>query len=347
MMMTVRSISIVLLWCIIISPIFLFGQSNSSVKISVDSASIGDPVNIEIRVVLPVDKTFTGLDFSDFRRIKNQIYLQDTILMEEYADIEILSFGEWKHEGFDAPVPADKIITKQENNQKVITNQITLAIYNAGSFRIPAPVPLFKETDIVNTAGESVLINIHLPHNLTQQDTVVFNPIKDIMKEKANLSDYMVYIYILIALLLMIAVGFYFYKLKNKKPKEEPKVEEIIIPCHEKAIMELRKLETLKLWQQGMIKEYQSGLTDIIRTYLMERYDINAPEMTTDEVVKSLASAQFDKKYNQELVNILQIADLVKFAKATPEENIHDSFMQKAVHFVENTKEISLPVKES
>lgn len=81
--------------------------------------------------------------------------------------------------------------------------------------------------------------------------------------------------------------------------------------------MELRKLEAQQLWQQGLIKEYQSGLTDIIRTYLMERYSINAPEMTTDEVMRSLTNALFDKKYNQELINILQIADLVKFAKAT------------------------------
>jgi len=34
----------------------------------------------------------------------------------------------------------------------------------------------------------------------------------------------------------------------------------------------------------------------------------------------------------------LQVADLVKFAKATPENNIHDQFMNEAVEFVKKTK---------
>ena len=341
-----RNIFAILLFWLLLTPDILYAQSASSVKISVDSAGLGDPVLLDIRVVLPGDKTFTGLNFSLYKQIKNQIYLQDTISMEALADIEILSFGDWKHEGIETPVPADKIKITQQSGQNIISNQITIAIYNTGQFSIPAPDPIFKESDNINTPGESAVLNIHLPQRLMQKDTVIFNPIKDIMKEKADFSDYLVYLYILIALLLMAIVGHYFYRLKHKKPKEIPKIEEIIIPCHEKAIMELRKLEAQQLWQQGLIKEYQSGLTDIIRTYLMERYSINAPEMTTDEVMWSLTNALFDKKYNQELINILQIADLVKFAKATPEENIHDSFMQKAVSFVENTKETRQTVKE-
>jgi len=38
------------------------------------------------------------------------------------------------------------------------------------------------------------------------------------------------------------------------------------------------------------------------------------------------------------LKDLLQIADLVKFAKAKPSENIHESFFQKAYTFVDNTK---------
>lgn len=338
-MMRSRNIFAMLLFWMLPNPDIIYSQSVSSAKISVDSAGLGDPVVLDIRVVLPANKTFTGLDFSLYKQIKNQIYLQDTISMEALADIEILSFGDWKHEGIGTPVPADKIKVTQQNGQNIISNKITIAIYNTGQFSIPAPLPIFKESGNINTPGESAVLNVHLPQRLMQQDTVIFNPIKDIMREKANFSDYLVYLYILIAILLMAIVGYYFYRLKNKKPKEIPKIEEIIIPCHDKAIMELRKLEAQKLWQQGLIKEYQSGLTDIIRTYLMERYGINAPDMTTDEVMMSLANAPFDKKYNQELINILQIADLVKFAKATPEENIHESFMQKAVSFVENTKE--------
>ena len=180
-----------------------------------------------------------------------------------------------------------------------------------------------------------------LPDKLMNQDTVTINPIKDIIREEADFSDYLVYIYILVGLLLMIMVGYYFYKLKKRKNEIIPQLVDIYIPCHVKALTALRQLEEKELWQQGMIKEYQSGLTDIVRTYLQERYHINAPEMTTDEIIGQLSKADFDKKYSYELVNILQIADLIKFAKAKPDENIHASFMVKAIDFIENTKETS------
>ena len=47
-----------------------------------------------------------------------------------------------------------------------------------------------------------------------------------------------------------------------------------------------KALETLhnqKLWQSGRHKQYYSGLTDILRTYLAGRYGFGAMEMTSDE----------------------------------------------------------------
>jgi hypothetical protein len=101
----------------------------------------------------------------------------------------------------------------------------------------------------------------------------------------------------------------------------------------------LTALQGKALWQQGHIKEYQSSLTDIIRTYLKDRYGVEAMEMTTDELSQALRQTGFDQQYKDSLREILQVADLVKFAKATPDENIHQIFMDKAVDFVMNTKD--------
>ncbi|MEZ5049976.1 MAG: hypothetical protein R2766_10040 [Saprospiraceae bacterium] len=98
-----------------------------------------------------------------------------------------------------------------------------------------------------------------------------------------------------------------------------------------------------QLWQRGEIKEYQSELTHVIRQYLEDRYDVNALEMTTNEILKSLSKKDFEAIYNEDLREILTVADLVKFAKATPEENIHQKFMDKSVDFVNNTKIVEQP----
>jgi len=314
-------------------------QIVSTAIIKIDSIQIGDTISVDIKVTIPSGVILESLDFSGYRSIENQLYINDTIYLDKYADIEILNFGIWKHADMGSPIPTSSIQINNSGSQQTITNRITIAIYNMGVFSIPGPVVVNNENAEI-FSSESALVKVFLPEKMMKKDTVALNPIKDIMVEEADLTDYLIYLYIFIAILLMTAIGYYFYKLKKKKEKEAISIIPVpILPAHEKALMALKSLSEQALWQRGFIKEYQSGLTDIIRTYLEERYNIKAPEMTTDEISIALTTADFDKMYISDLKEILQIADLVKFAKATPQDNIHSRFMDRAVEFIVNTKE--------
>ena len=317
-------------------------QIISTAIIKVDSVQIGDTVSVDIKVTIPSGVTLQSLDFSGYRSIENQLYNNDTIYLDKYADVEILNFGHWKHTDMGTPIPASTVKIINNDGQQTITNRITIAIYNMGVFSIPGPVVVNNENAAI-LPSESAMIKVFLPEKMMKQDTIAFNPIKDIMTEEADISDYLIYLYILIAIGLMAAIGYYFYKLKKKKEEEIISViPDPILPAHEKALLALKSLSNQALWQRGYIKEYQSGLTDIIRTYLEERYGIKAPEMTTDEISEALKNADFDKMYISDLKEILQIADLVKFAKATPQDDIHSIFMDRAVEFIKNTKEADI-----
>ena len=100
----------------------------------------------------------------------------------------------------------------------------------------------------------------------------------------------------------------------------------------------MAKLKAEKLWQQGQVKTYQSRLTHIIREYLENRYNIPALESTTDEILHYLKKVDFDNQWKDKLQNILQIADLVKFAKAKPPVDFHDQVLKEAEDFVIATK---------
>jgi hypothetical protein len=321
---------------------FIHAQIVSSALIKLDSVLIGDTVSVDIKVTIPAGVTIQSLDFSDFRNIENQVYFNDTVFFDKYADIEILNFGNWKHADPGTPVPIDAIQINNSGGKQTITNKITIAIYNPGVFSIPGPKVVGQE-DFETLPSESDILLVSLPEKLMNQDTVTFNPIKDIMHEEADITDYLIYVYIFLALLVMVAIGYYFFRLKKKKEAETIPVFELpVLPAHEKALLALKSLSEQQLWQKGLIKEYQSGLTEIMRTYLEERYEIKALEMTTDEISMALSKAGFNTKYIIDLKEILQIADLVKFAKATPQENIHSIFMDRAVEFVENTKEAEI-----
>ena len=108
----------------------------------------------------------------------------------------------------------------------------------------------------------------------------------------------------------------------------------------------LGKLKEEKLWQQGQVKEYQSRLTYIIREYLENRYEVPALESTTEEIQRSLKQVDFDSSWKDKLSNILQVADLVKFAKAKPPVDFHDQVWKEAEDFVLATKKKPVILEE-
>ena len=90
------------------------------------------------------------------------------------------------------------------------------------------------------------------------------------------------------------------------------------------------------------IKQYYSGLTDILRTYIAARWGFGAMEMTSDEIIETMRPEELPDKARMDLTAILRDADLVKFAKATPEAEQNEADYLKAYYFVEETK----PVEE-
>lgn len=112
------------------------------------------------------------------------------------------------------------------------------------------------------------------------------------------------------------------------------------LPSH---ITALNRIEEIKgdksLRLEGNTKEYYTQLTDTLREYLRDRYGFNATEMTTSEIVGHLLKIQ-DKESIKDLKEILQVADLVKFAKLHPSINENDRNMANAIEFVNETKNI-------
>ena len=90
---------------------------------------------------------------------------------------------------------------------------------------------------------------------------------------------------------------------------------------------------------QGNEKEYYTQLTDVLREYMYRRFGFNAAEMTTSEIVDELLKIK-DKESIKELKEILEVADLVKFAKLHPTVHENERNMLNAIEFVNATKNI-------
>ena len=315
-----------------------FSQNSISVTAQQDTILIGDHLLVD--VVLRADDVsdLASVDFTAWRDLTNLAYRGDTINLEENTSVSIIGDNEWgiSDQYYSTPLEA---MEGWFQNGNTITKQIKISIYDYGVWLLPSPKITHKSGKKYPVLQpERIWV---LPANMgMEQDSIQLMPIKDIIVEGKSWEDYKFILYILGFILLAPLLIKLFW---GKKKEEEIIVEEeIFIPAHKKALTALQSLKSKELWQTGNIKIYQSELTDIVRRYLGDRFDVNALEMTTDEINRALRDKDFDTKHSATLKRILTIADLVKFAKATPPVEINAEFMEEAVAFVESTKKVEV-----
>jgi hypothetical protein len=174
--------------------------------------------------------------------------------------------------------------------------------------------------------------------------------IKSVYAAPVTLKEVMPYI---LAVILIAALGFFvFYYLKKRK-KNAPlfaKPEKPADPAHVIALRELDRIRGQKLWQQEKLKQYYSEVSDTVRIYIQNRFDIQAMEQTSSETIGFFKqnSNLVDGKTLDQLQHILSLADLVKFAKYTPLPDDNNQTLINAYFFVNQTKKevIKAPEKQ-
>ncbi len=155
----------------------------------------------------------------------------------------------------------------------------------------------------------------------------------------------LILILLVVALIASIATYMYIRWKNNKpiipilKPKE---------PAEKVAMRKLLELKDKKLCQQGLSKEFYTQLTEILKTYISDRYDQSVLESTSDETLKTLDGILDKKSQEYSFVKyILGVADFVKFAKLEPLQDENDNSMSYAIKFVEMTKKVVEEAPES
>ncbi|MHC4520670.1 MAG: hypothetical protein ACYTAS_18930, partial [Planctomycetota bacterium] len=108
---------------------------------------------------------------------------------------------------------------------------------------------------------------------------------------------------------------------------------------HEIAYARLRILVAEDLVEAGRIKEFYERISGILRHYIEDRFDLHAPERTTEEFLSELQRTDVLAVSDKEvLAEFLTHCDLVKFARHAPTtEQIQRTF-DLVKDFIERTK---------
>lgn len=235
----------------------------------------------------------------------------------------------------------DTTFDEDDITSKFFTQEITITSWDSGLHIIP---PLKAVIGGVTLYSEPILLSVKTVELVAEQD---IRDIKGIIEVPFSLWDWILarkfLVGIVLTILILLIIGYFIYRKYSNKPKDIE--EEQIVPKEDADIIANRKLnelESKKVWQAGNVKEYHSQLSFIIREYIENRFEINALEQTTDEISMLLVShPDINKAELQQLIQMLQLADMAKFAKQKPIGVENEQALKVGYSFIEKTKIIA------
>lgn len=243
--------------------------------------------------------------------------------------------------------PVDTL--SREGRQLRLRKRYRLAAFDEGKYNLGVARVLYADKNILDTlrSRDSLYLEVAtFQIDSTSQSIYDLKPQKNLPFQLREIKDYITWGLFILLVLAAGAWGLHRWLAKRGKGFGDLFKPAPPLPPHVAAIQALETLHNQKLWQNNRHKQYYSGLTDILRTYIVGRWGIGAMEMTSDEIIAALRDAELPDKARRDLVSILRDGDLVKFAKATPDAEQNESDYLKAYYFVEETKLVEEPAAQ-
>ncbi|WP_353777400.1 hypothetical protein [Winogradskyella sp. 3972H.M.0a.05] len=211
-----------------------------------------------------------------------------------------------------------KIDTTKKDARYKLIKKYGLTQFDSGAYIIPKQKILVGEKLFFTDSLRVEVNNVEV--DTSKQKLYDIKPIIEVDKRGGNWWKYLLLTLLIIGL---VAFLLYWFIWRQKPLTEEEK--EALLPPYDRAKLAIQKLEDSNYLENSEIKRFYSELTLIIRKFLDEKVYDHALESTTDQLIDRLNllkdGNQFDFSNNtiKNIDTILKRADLVKFAKSTPD----------------------------
>lgn len=304
-------------WCLILclAGLTYTGKAqNTRVEARLDQTKIklGDQTILRLMAHVPVNG---AVDFP---------VLADTIS----SKVQIVEMGR-----------TDTLRDKNNPGIQTISRQYTITSFDAGLHMIPSYTFTGKEGKLSTDALPLEVIEVKV------DTTKAIYDIKEPLVVSYSFMDWLrdnwkLVLFSVLGILVLAGLIWHFIKKRRSRPA---RVEPIrpAVPLHTMVLDKLNALRSQKLLEQGQVKQYHSELTDIIREYLEKRYQINAMEQTSEEIFAGLRHLDITEQNINKLRQMLLLADLVKFAKASPLNKENEQSMDNAISFVMDSRPVA------
>lgn len=282
----------------------LADDSEISVKAEVDRAfiTIGDPVQYTVTI-----------------RYAPSVQLLSEIPLPNKELFKIKKIEEFKSE---------------EKGMKVRGKRFTLTTFRLGEFILDPVQIQYRIGDSTPQMIETNRIYLTVKSVAAQDD-----PKTDIRDIKSVLSLPMKWLGLILLILAFILLPFLWLGYRVwRKPAAAFKEPETILSPEEEALFRLNQLFESDLLRRGKVKDYYLLFSEILRSYFEKRFKILAVEFTTYEILRSLKPLELSSSLYEKIAEVLEAADLAKFAKWKPEPAQVIQLNQKAKQIIDEAR---------
>jgi hypothetical protein len=281
-----------------------FAQAKVESRISAMMMLIGEQVTVDVMVTAPES---ARVEFPQTAQIPEGIEFLGAVdnPQEEAADGQICYSRSYVFTSFEDTLYYLPPMTVKVDGKEYTTNKLALKVLDV-------------EVD-----------TLHLDQ---------FRPPKLVQDNPFLWSDWSTPFWLSVLLLLMLVVVYYLYtRLRSNKPVIVSfKMVKRLLP-HQKAMKAIEEIKADHIITSEDPKVYYTRLTDALRHYIEERYGFSAMEMTSSEIISQLTQNS-DQTMLNELRQLFETADLVKFAKYSTLINENDANLVNAIDFINKTK---------
>ena len=254
--------------------------------------------------------------------------IQTEFLGENYLVIPETQFNE--------PLEIRQLEPLYNENGKITGIDYILSVWDTGMVVIPTiAVNVFKPDSSLDFVVNTDSIEINVVSIVAKTGSQSMRPIKGPVPVSRIWP-----MKTIILVLLLAGILYGLYVIYGKRiPTEHIEVETVQSSKtpDEMALEKLNHLKGSKYMQSGEIKEFYVQLSYILREYVENSVYIKTLEMTTEEIKKYRSVIPFDRDQLSIWIDILQRADLSKYAKSDPEKMICHEDLAAGETFVKNT----------
>ena len=282
---------------------------------------------------------FRGTVYADTILVGQPFDYQLSLTIPKDFIVEWKQFGDTLSKSIDILQEGELTTTPVANSDNVkMTQMLKMTSFDTGYVYVPEIVIYYKEspTDSVNHRLFTFEKELYVK-TVAVDTTQAFRPINNIIKQGVTAKETLPWVVIVIVLIGLTYLTYYFKTHKKPKTVDIPEKKKPTIPAIVTARAKLAEMREKEQWNSSNIKEYYTDLTDIAREYLAGQLNIDAIEMTSDEIMQAVHALDINEIAKSKLQETLITADLVKFAKANPTKDDNEQAFKDIDYFVEDS----------